>query len=169
MKKPIADHLIIRKSHLQNKKTKWAYHFLSLIFWMLFIITLGAWALLLRWGKNHLSGSALYFTDFTELHFLGIMMLILGGGLVSWALYNWLRFGGKERRTHRPPVTHEGLAEYFDSTAIDIFLMHGSQRIVLHLDDEGRITQYDISLPGEEPVIIHSKGLSKTSLHDSMR
>lgn len=155
-RKRINEDLIIRKPELQNGKAKWGYRLLSLIFWLLFILTIGIWILSFWWTGKQLGGAANYLTDLTELRFLGLMMLVMGGGLILWALYNWFRFRGKDRRRHRPPVNPEGLAQYFDSTAIDVFLMHGSQRIVLHLDEDGRITQYDISLPGEEPVIIRS-------------
>ncbi|MES2205745.1 MAG: poly-beta-1,6-N-acetyl-D-glucosamine biosynthesis protein PgaD [Pseudomonadota bacterium] len=153
--------LIIRKPELQNNKARWAYRFLSIVFWLLFLLTIGAWVLSFWWAGKQLGNAANFLGDLSELKFLAIMMLILGGGLIVWAVYNWIRFRGEDRRRHRVPVNPEGLAQYFDSTAIDLFLMHGSQRIVLHLDDEGRITQYDISLPGDEPVIIraeHGKG-----------
>jgi len=158
--------LIIRRPELQNNKARWGYRFLSIIFWLLFLLTIGAWLLSLWWAGKQLSNVAKFLGDLSELKFLAIMMLILGGGLIVWAVYNWIRFRGQDRRQHRIPINPEGLAQYFDSTAIDLFLMHGSQRIVLHLDDEGRITQYDISLPGDDPVIIRAE-LGKGSVVSS--
>jgi biofilm PGA synthesis protein PgaD len=154
-KKTIDDNLIIRRPELQDKKARWGYRLLSVVFWLLFLVTIGAWVLSFWWAGIQLGdGVGTYLTDLAELKFLGLMMLGLGGGLILWALYNWMRFRGTDRRRHRVPVNPEGLARYFDSTAIDVFLMHGSQRIVLHLDEEGRIAQYDISVPGDAPVTI---------------
>lgn len=153
----IDDHLIIRRPDLQTPKARWGYRLLSLVFWLLFMLTIAGWMLAFWWTGRHIDGGiGAYLTDLAELKFLGMMMLSLGGGLILWALYNWGRFRGKDRRRHRVPIDPEGLARYFDSSAIDVFLMHGSQRIVLHLDEEGRITQYDISVPGDQPVTIRS-------------
>ncbi len=76
--------------------------------------------------------------------FIGINATIL----IGWALYNYFRFHGPDRRRSLKPVTAEEVAGHF---GVDIALarMMAATRIgILHHDAEGRILRFESATAG---------------------
>jgi poly-beta-1,6-N-acetyl-D-glucosamine biosynthesis protein PgaD len=73
-----------------------------------------------------------------------IVIASLGGSLVSWAQYNFIRFRGTQRRTRSKDVRPEMLAAHFgvDATALSQWLT--LRRLVLHHDQHGRLVEVEI-------------------------
>lgn len=105
--RPAPADLIIEDPALQSTGQKVLYGTLTLAFWALWfylwlpLITLVGWSLgvfqfvdimVVREGFDALRG---------VLWIYLIIIAAMGGALIAWALYNRLRFSGRERRTAR--------------------------------------------------------------------
>lgn len=119
--------LVIDTPSLQSLHQRYASAFFTFIFWVIWIFLWTPLITLLSW----LAGGDLFYLQMVELEgykgliadfqsFL-LVISILGGGLAIWALYNWVRFRGVDRRTAPNAVTTQQLAEFFavDPQALD--------------------------------------------------
>jgi poly-beta-1,6-N-acetyl-D-glucosamine biosynthesis protein PgaD len=73
--------------------------------------------------------------------FYGTVITLMGVTLTGWALYNQIRFRGKERRTLQPDIGVNEVTQFF---AVDPALMTRLQQaklINLTHDEQGRIAQ----------------------------
>jgi poly-beta-1,6-N-acetyl-D-glucosamine biosynthesis protein PgaD len=77
-----------------------------------------------------------------------LIIASLGGSLVSWAQYNFIRFRGTQRRARSKDVRPDMLATHFgvDATALSEWLK--LRRLVLHHDQHGRLVEVEIR-PGD--------------------
>ena len=138
--------LIITRPEKQSASQRWGYRLVTLLFWGLFgyfirpLITLLAWivgywrfhdVMIENHGINHLA------------RLLLIYFAIIGGmslSLITWSMYNLLRYGHNEKRvTPPPPTTPEMLAEYFMVDPDDVHTWQSTRRLVLDFDPSGRI------------------------------
>ncbi len=81
----------------------------------------------------------------------GTFVGINGAILIGWALYNYFRFHGPDRRRSIKPVTPEEVAGHF---GVDVALartMAATRIGVLHHDADGRILRYDPATPAAAP------------------
>lgn len=74
----------------------------------------------------------------------GMVIGLLGGTLIAWAVYNILRFGGIERRVLRPPITSVEIARDFGFDPIDVERWQDARTVQVTHDENGRIVHVDI-------------------------
>lgn len=73
-----------------------------------------------------------------------LVVLLLGGGLVSWAFYNIIRFGGVERRVRDLPVTPAQFGRDFGQNPELVALWQKGKILYVTHDTDGHITNVEI-------------------------
>lgn len=137
--------MIIEHAKSTPGRLKLLYGFLTVVFWGLWLylwmplITFVAWLLGLDAFITHMVNLEGYRGLKQLLAVYSMVIVILGGSLVIWALYNWMRFHGKERRTERTPVSTAEIADYAGLDPSELKAAQSSQRLVLHHDDHARV------------------------------
>lgn len=69
----------------------------------------------------------------------GIVILVDGGILITWALYNRRRYGRLNRYHNRDPVSVDDLAQLYKLSAEDIALWQRSRVLVMHHNLDGTL------------------------------
>lgn len=77
----------------------------------------------------------------------GIVIAVNGVLLVGWAVYNWLRFRGADRRRGRNPVPPEVVARHFGADEALMARLAATRIGVLHHDEAGRIVAFESETP----------------------
>ncbi len=142
--------LIINRPDLQSSSQRMIYPIITFAFWMLWIYIWLPLFSLIAWGF----GVQLFYDEmilergfeaFLELATTyGVVIILLGGSLISWALYNWMRFRNKERRSMAKLLSAEEMAEYFQVDTEELVVWHGVNRVVVHHNEQGDIEQVEI-------------------------
>lgn len=68
------------------------------------------------------------------------VIVTMGGTLITWGLYNYLRFRGVERRRARSGVTVEDLSSEVGLAAYQILDWQAARRLVIEHDERGRLS-----------------------------
>lgn len=68
-----------------------------------------------------------------------LIVMLIGGLIVGWALYNYIRFRKLERRKPRPRVELDELAAYSGFTLDEVTAWQHAARVVFAHDNEGRL------------------------------
>jgi biofilm PGA synthesis protein PgaD len=66
------------------------------------------------------------------------------GVLILWALYNQVRFRGKERRKASPIVTVDDFARMYEVSAAEVAAWQRARILIVHHDESGRLVQVDL-------------------------
>lgn len=69
----------------------------------------------------------------------GIVILVDGAILITWALYNWLRYRRSRRYLDRTPVSVDDLAQLYKLPAEDIALWQRSRILVMQHNLDGTL------------------------------
>jgi biofilm PGA synthesis protein PgaD len=64
--------------------------------------------------------------------------------LILWALYNQVRFRGKERRKASPIVTVDDFARMYEVSAAEVAAWQRARILIVHHDENGRLVQVDL-------------------------
>jgi biofilm PGA synthesis protein PgaD len=64
--------------------------------------------------------------------------------LIVWALYNQVRFRGKERRKASPIVTVDDFARMYEVSATEVAAWQRARILVVHHDENGRLVRVDL-------------------------
>lgn len=155
-----ADSMIISAPDRQSVMQRNLYASLTVLAWFAWIwlwlplITLVAWLL----GFDHAYGRVVL--DNVEHGFSDLMFLLRCASacaliLVLWIGYNYLRFGGRERRREVEQVEPETIAHYFGANEIVSDRLRRMRRSVLHVDPSGRPVRAVIDRP-QLPVPLNS-------------
>ncbi len=129
--------VIVEHPEWQTPKQKFLIGFVTAGFWMAWFylwipfISLLAWLFGIRTFEYHMIELGGYDGLFKLLGYYGIVVFILGGSLVGWAMYNIRRFKGVDRRGVRPLVPLETQAGYFNVSADDLEKWQKSQLILI--------------------------------------
>jgi biofilm PGA synthesis protein PgaD len=67
-------------------------------------------------------------------------VLVLCGGLFSWAFYNWVRFHGPDRRREPRAVTDEKVADHYGLPRHHVWKWQFERRLIAHHDERGVVT-----------------------------
>ena len=141
--------VIIDRPSLQTRRQRLVYGSVTLVFWALWIylwlplLALFGWLLgiriaytemVVRHGFTLLQGKV---TDYLTV------VAWLGGALLVWAYYNFLRFHGSQRRRARPPVTRAEQASHYGIASAELARWVDARRLVVHHDEAGRLTGAD--------------------------
>ena len=137
--------LIIDTPSLQSLRQRYAYAFLTLIFWVLWfylwipVISLVAWLL----------GIKVFYREMIVLEGLqglvdllgwyGLTIAVIAVCYTGWALYNQFRFRGRNRRHEQPEVEPLEVANSFDIEPALILPLQEAKRILIAHDEQGRI------------------------------
>lgn len=150
MKKPIIEHPGLTQSPRQ-KIIDGAVTFAFWVFWFylwLPLLALLAWALGFQQAYKYMIvldglGDALRL-----LAIYGMVIGLLGGTLIAWAVYNILRFGGVERRTARPPITAAEIARDYGFHPAVVEHWQKARTLRVSHDQNGRIAKVEIPAAG---------------------
>ena len=138
-------HLIIEKPERQQPGQKLLLGGITLLFW-------GVWSLLWAPLANTLGWAFGFYSFYEHLIVLrgweavvnqlpayAMVVQILGGGLILWALINWRRFRGMDRRQPRRDVTHDDVADWKMKLPGQVAAWQKAQRLVVHYDADGHL------------------------------
>jgi biofilm PGA synthesis protein PgaD len=142
-------HVIIDRPSLQSVRQRFVYGSVTLLFWVLWIylwlplLALLGWALGIRIAYTEMvirNGFTLLQGKVTDY---AIVVGYLGGSLLVWAYYNYMRFHGSQRRQPRLPVSRAEQARYYGVEPARLAQWADAKRLVVRHDADGRITGAD--------------------------
>jgi len=152
--------LIIERPDLQSRSQRLISTTLTAFFWALWIyLWLPAVALLGWW-----LGATRFYEEMVRLEgykplvellgWYALCIAALAGSLICWAVYNLVRFRGRERRKARPLVRVAQVAEHV-GVEPDTLLVWQRARILRVMHDEaGRIESVDtVAVPSGQPAV----------------
>lgn len=146
MKNPIIEHAGEQLSAPQ-RIVDGAVTFAFWVFWIylwLPLLALLAWALGVQQAYKYMIVLGGFRSVVNLLAIYGMVIALLGGTLIAWAVYNILRFGGVERRVPRPPITAAEIARDFDFDPIEVERWQAAQSVQVTHDQNGRIVRVEI-------------------------
>ncbi len=141
--------LIIERPELQDWRSRYGYGLLTLLAWAAYaylwlpLLSLAAWSLGLKLFYHHMVVLEGYQGLLQLLGLYATIIALLSGIYLGWALYNWFRFRGMERRRGMPPVTVDELARHFGLEPHQLQACQHSKRLQVHHDAQARITAID--------------------------
>lgn len=124
----------------------WAF----LVYLFIPLLTLLAWA----FGIYVFAEEMLEPEVYSYLSTLGGYLAVIAGAvfvIISWSQYNRLRYGSRWRRRWPEPVSHQALAKQFGVEADLLARVNASQRMVIHHEPDGGISEIDLAGPGAAP------------------
>lgn len=153
-KKPIRLPEIIYRPDRQHRLQKWLYVVASTLAWLfwlyLFAPLVNINLRVFGWFRfDHYQ-----LTDATHtLHvllFYAVVVAVLGAVLIAWAIYNLLRFRGRDLRNASAHVTAADTAQHFQLSKDQIQLLRLAQVVRVHHDESGVITHIDQLQPSKQ-------------------
>lgn len=141
----VKNKFIIDTPKLQTLQLKYTSTLLTLAFWVLWfylwvpLITLAGWWFQIRFFQQEMimvDG----FDAFLEVlpTFIGVTFA-LTGTLGFWALYNYKRFKGIDRRKPLPPVVKDDLIELLPITENDLNTIQSNKISTVRISEKGEI------------------------------
>lgn len=147
--------LIIDTPSLQSLRQKYTYAVLTLLFWLVWFYLWLPLVSLLAW----LFGIDVFYEHMIVLEGLkgllellgwyAMVIALIGCILVIWSSYNLLRFGGKNKRTHNPPVRLDEIASCYALEPAALVAAREAKTLTIQQDEQGSIK------------IIHSAGTAQ--------
>ena len=137
--------LIINTPSLQSLVQKYTSIFITLLFWLVWILL---WTplfsfLCLFHGIDVVYLKLLEFENYDgvieDLVFCFYSVVIMGGGLSVWALYNCMRFKNEDRRATVSPVTNSDLSAFFHINRLTLITRQETQCLSVSFDKDGNI------------------------------
>jgi biofilm PGA synthesis protein PgaD len=141
---------LIERPDLQSVQQRTLYGLLTLIFWGMWfylwlpLIALLAWMLGMQQAFKYMVVLDGYKDVIRLIGMYGLIILLLGGGLVLWAVYNIVRFRGVERRTEALPVTAKEIGQHFEQDPKSVAVWQGEQSLYVTHNHSGHIDQVEI-------------------------
>ena len=143
---------IIERSDLQSPRQRTLSGALTLAFWAFWfylwlpVLALLAWTLGVQQAFKYMVVLGGYHEVIRLLGLYSLIILLLGGGLVLWAIYNIIRFHGVERRTANQPVTPTEIGRDFGKDPKSVARWQSERRLYVTHDQEGRIAHVEIMI-----------------------
>ncbi|RME32881.1 MAG: poly-beta-1,6-N-acetyl-D-glucosamine biosynthesis protein PgaD [Gammaproteobacteria bacterium] len=153
--------LVIERPELQDWRSRYGYGLLTLLAWLAYVylwlplISLAAWSLGIQLFYRHMIVLEGYKGLLELLGIYAAVIALLSGIYLGWAIYNWLRFRGVDRRQGMPPVTTEELATRFGIDPAQLEACQQTRRLRVHHDKEARITAIDRLEPVKHLPVLH--------------
>jgi biofilm PGA synthesis protein PgaD len=147
--------LIIERPDLQTGGQRWLYLALTLLFWLFYLylwlplVTLAGWAFGLWRGYDVFLVHQGYRNLLTILLWYASGIALFAATLIGWAVYNLVRFRGKERRRRPRSVTLTEQANHYGVQPHSLASWRRAKVIVVAHDPLGRIT--DVTPRGPAP------------------
>ena len=143
--------LVIDRPELQSPFQRVMFTSLTATFWFIWIYIWLPLFNLLAW----VLGIKIFYDEMIirdGLHSLlllsgvyALVILALGGSLIAWGVYNWIRFAGIERRQHIPIVTITDTAHHFRVSVNALIQWQDARRMIVYVDDSGLVTHVDMT------------------------
>ena len=167
--------LIINKPSLQSLWQRFSSTVFTFVFWVIWfylwipVLTFSAWIVsidMLHYQFFEMNGLQSIVND---LVFIISGVTALGGTLVVWASYNYIRFKGEDRRKAFAPVTADQLADAF---GVDVSMLtdwQESKYLSLGFDGEGIIINIQqASLPDYQDDLIMDDLINDDLINDDL-
>jgi len=145
---------LIERSDLQTPQQRSLYGLLTLAFWAFWfylwlpVLALLAWSLGVQQAFKYMVVFGGYHDVLRLIGMYSLVILLLGGGLVLWAVYNIVRFRGIERRTDPLPVTPAEIGREFGQDPTAVIRWQSEQRLCVTHDLLGRIAHVEVLIDG---------------------
>jgi biofilm PGA synthesis protein PgaD len=126
-----------------------AYGSLTLIFWIgwvylwLPLITLLGWMGGISLFREHIGVRQGWLAFLDNLPAYSLVAFMLAGTLLFWAVTNWVRFSGREARKAVSQIPLQEQANALGVDVNDLAQWQHKKRMIVHHDDDGRITIVD--------------------------
>ncbi len=138
---------IIVRPDLQSRLHRGFFGLLSLIGWLIWLYLLLPLASLVAWWFGwHLFDTYIQLDSaqfIRSMLIINLIVFLLGSLLLLWALYNLIRFRGKERRAFIPPVTTPEIASLYALNATDVAQPQQFKITYVSFDDQGHFTRLE--------------------------
>ena len=137
--------LIIDRPHWQTGRQRLVFGALTLLFWAIWIyiwmplVALIGWALGVRTAYVQMVELRGYVGLVHVMWIYALVVVLLGGGLLIWAYYNYFRFRGVENRKARPAVDVHDLAAFHHMAPAQFGQWLEAKRLVIHHSAEGAL------------------------------
>ncbi|MFT4020012.1 MAG: poly-beta-1,6-N-acetyl-D-glucosamine biosynthesis protein PgaD [Acinetobacter sp.] len=138
---------IDRPEYVKNQSVNYA---LQAVGWLLFMALFMPFITLLLWwfGLDNIYSYVLQ--DKSQMtHFnitnIAMIILILGGILLTWASYNWIRFYNKELRTSPPNTPTRIFAAQFNCDPKQITELKNASNLTLYYDEDGILKKFEMN------------------------
>jgi len=141
---------LIERSDLQSPQQRTLYGALTLAFWAFWfylwlpLLALLAWSLGLQQAFKYMVVLGGYHEVIRVIGLYSLIILLLGGALVVWAVYNIMRFRDDERRTGGLPVTPAMIGLDFGQDPLAVERWQGEQRLRVSHDQGGKISHVEV-------------------------
>jgi biofilm PGA synthesis protein PgaD len=145
---------LIERSDLQSPQQRTLYAVLTLAFWAFWfylwlpVLALLAWALGLQQAYEYMVVLGGYHDLIRLVGVFTLVIVVLCGGLVVWAVYNIIRFRGVERRVDALPVTPAEIGRDFGQDPGSVARWQSEQRLYVTHDQTGRIALVEVLVDG---------------------
>ncbi len=141
---------LIERPELQTPRQRTLYGALTVGFWIFWVylwvpvLALLAWLLGLQQAYQYMVVLGGYHEVFRVLWLYSAVILLLGGGLLVWAAYNIIRFGGADKRTAALPVTPLETGRHFGQDPDAVTRWQGGQRLYVTHGPDGHVDRVEI-------------------------
>ena len=145
MKEPSRQSLIIESPSLQTLRQRYAYAVLTLFFWVFWfylwipVISLVAWLLGIESFYDQMIVQAGLEALQELLGLYTTVIMALGLALTGWALYNQIRFRGRERRMSHPTIGNEETARFFAIEPAMVERLQAAKLVEITHSEDGRL------------------------------
>lgn len=145
---------LIERSDLQSTGHQTLHGILTLVFWAFWfylwlpVLALLAWMLGVQQAFKYMIVLEGYHEVIRLLGIYSLIVLLLGGGLVLWAVYNIIRFRGIENRITALPVTPAEIEQYFGHHQTSVARWQNEQRLYVTHDQKGCIAHVEMMTDG---------------------
>lgn len=145
--------LIIERPDLQTPPQRVMSGMLTAAFWVVWIYLWLPLIGVLGWafGVSRFYEEMITFDGYEALlELLDVylkVVALLAGSLIAWAVYNWIRFRGEDRRKARAEVTTAEIAEYAGLDAAQLERWQSAQILRVEHHDDGRIAGVSVLSP----------------------
>jgi biofilm PGA synthesis protein PgaD len=145
---------LIERPDLQTRGQRTLYGGLTLAFWAFWfylwvpVLAFLAWVLGVQQAYKYMVVLGGYHELIRVAALYGVVILLLGGGLLIWAVYNIIRFRGVEKRTEALPVTPAEIGQHFGQDPASVARWQSEQRLYVTHDESGRIARVEALVGG---------------------
>lgn len=142
----MSNSLIIDTPKLQSLRQRFASTFLTLVFWVLWfylwipIVTLLGWWLQVEAIQHQMVTLGGYKAFLDALPTFLAITAGFSALLAIWALYNFARFRGLDRRKPSSPVDQKALLQVFNISQDDLITAQTEKVMVVYFDQDEKIT-----------------------------
>lgn len=138
--------VVINRPELQAWSQRYGYATITLVFWFVYLylwqplISLVLWALGLGLAHHEMVGQGGYLGLLRLLGVYGLIIFALTVVYLGWALINYYRFRGVERRNAQTIVSLQESAEFFGVEPEELSAWRAQRSLRLYHDEHGNVT-----------------------------